>query len=195
MKTIVAIESCMAHQDRVDAILRTWGEGDERVQVFTGPGLGVPDDYDHLPEKTKAICQWAVLNDVDYLFKSDTDTYINLERLFEADYYKHSYSGYILDWLGIPYCSGPGYWLSRKSLEILARFNWDGCRNGSYPNAEDVTVGNVLFAHDIRPFHDERYALYRDVLPDNDVISSHLSSRTAYRIEMMQEAHNKAYGR
>jgi len=50
----------------------------------------------------------------------------------------------------------------------------------------------VLKEAGIKLHHDPRYALYRDVLPTNDVISRHLSSRGPYQIEFMYAAHRLA---
>lgn len=191
MKTLIAIKGCEAHFDRFTAELNTWIRGKHwnLVWYFTGPMLGVPDDYDSLPAKTKAICQWAVNNEYDYAFLTDTDTYVSVPRLLASRFYLHDYTGYVLDWLPTHYCSGPGYWLSRKAMKILAEADWSKISGHGHETCEDVMVGAVLHAHGILPHHDRRYALYEDVLPENDVISSHLSSRKAFEISFMYEAH------
>lgn len=192
MNILIAIESCKEHKDRVAAQRDTWAKG-SNIIAFDGESLDVPDDYNSLPQKTQAICRWAFLNEIDYLFKIDTDTYVNVERLLASGFENYDYTGYVLDWLEVPYCSGPAYWLSRKAFEIVANADLSQFRDPSYPNAEDVIVGRILKAAGILPFHDRRYALYEDVLPGNDVISSHLSSRQAYQIEFMYQAHKKAH--
>lgn len=176
---LVAIESCEAHLDRLTAQFMTWAKSTEIVG-FTGHDLGVPDDYGHLPEKTRAICKYA--EGFDYLFKCDTDTYASISRLLASGFEQYDYSGYVLD---SGYCSGgAGYWLSQKAMRIVAEqpIVWE---------YEDMQVGLTLKRFGILPHHDERYALYRDVLPDNDVISRHLSSRAKYEIKFIFEAHRK----
>lgn len=200
VKAVIAIESCLVHQDRVFAQFNTWAKDSPiPVVVFTGLELGVPDDYNHLPEKTQAICQWAVENKLDHLFKIDSDTYVHPERLLVSGFAKHDYAGYLLDWLkpeyGFVYCSGPHYWLSRKAFTILAEEDWSRfLRPPGLEHAEDFMVGRILLEHGIWPHHDPRYSAFDPVLADNDLISNHLSSRRAYKIELMYSAHRAAMG-
>jgi len=196
---LIAIESCEAHESRAISQRCTWAFspllGPADLVIFTGEMLGVPDDYKHLPEKTKAICQWAVNNGYDYLFKIDTDTYVHMDRLLREKFYKHDYSGYVLDSLPVaPYCSGPHYWLSRKAFTILANADWSKYKAAGHETAEDVMVGQILAAHGIYPHHEPRHSLFTPVLPSNDIISQHLTSREGYRPGLMEEAHRNALG-
>jgi len=203
MNILIAIESCAAHADRAQSQIETWAEsplispllGPARLEVFTGEDLDVPDDYIHLPEKTKGICEYACEHTVDYMFKVDTDTYVSVPQLLQEDFAKHDYSGYVLDSLPVaPYCSGPHYWLSRKAFTILANEKWTKYRAAGHETAEDVMVGTILAAHGIYPHHEPRHSLFTPVLPSNDIISNHLTSREGYRPGMMEEAHRNALG-
>src|SRR5271166_6178561 len=178
---LIAIKSCEAHWERCSAIRDTWWTPE--VMFFTGPMLGVHDCYARLPDKTKAICQWALEHNVSHLYKTDTDTYVHVPRLLEAP--RHDYAGYQLE--GKCYASGgAGYWLSRKAMETVA-----ACDPSKF-QFEDEMVGTVLLEAGITVHHDSRYALYEDVLPSNSIISRHLSSRVPFEIPMMYEAHRKA---
>lgn len=196
MKILIAVESCVDHANREQAQMDTWAKvipAYWSIFFFNGENLGVPDDYKSLPTKTKAICQFA--REFGAMVKVDTDTYLSIERLSKFDFFSHDYVGHELDWLSKPgYASGPCYILSNKALNILADADWSQISAHGHESNEDVMVGAVLRANGIFVHHDERFALYRDVLPDNDVISSHLSSRESFRIEMMYEAHKKALG-
>ncbi len=196
MKLLIAIESCLAHQERVRAQFDTWVKDvcpPFDVMVFDGPMLGVPDDYGHLPEKTKAICQWALERNYDFLFKTDTDTYVSIERLLASGFEQHDYSGFVLDWIkGYAYASGPHYWLSRKAMKTVVEADWWRHPVPGADGWEDSKVGGVLAAHGILPYHDYRYAPWERVLPSNEIISCHLSSSHAYEIPMMYEAHRLA---
>jgi hypothetical protein len=196
MNLLIAVEGCEAHRDRWQAQRNTWAcELDTPVHFFTGLELGVPDDYKSLPAKTKAICHWALGFPYSNACIVDTDTYVHIPRLLNSGSEKYDYTGYILDWIpGHPYCSGPHYWLSRKALEVLAAADWSKYPVPGLETCEDVMVGSVLAAHGILPHHDPRYAPFTPVLPDNDIISQHLSSRGPYQIEQMYEAHRHAYG-
>jgi len=203
MNILIAIESCAAHADRVEEQFRTWVANEEYVarnvtanlSVFTGEILGVPDDYKHLPEKTKAICKWAGEHSFDFIFKVDTDTYVSMERLLAEDFWKYPYSGYVLDSLPVaPYCSGPHYWLSSYAFNILAAADWSKYDAAGHETAEDVMVGTILADNGIFPHHEPRHSLFTPVLPTNDIISQHLTSREGYRPGMMEEAHRNALG-
>jgi hypothetical protein len=149
--------------------------------------LKVPDDYEHLPAKTHAICEQ--FQDYDFCFLTDSDSYVSIPRLLASGFEAHDYIGYQLETPdGIPYASGgAGYWLSRKAMKMVA----EEAIPERFKN-EDEMVGTVLAEDGIKLHHDPRYALYRDVLPSNDVISRHLSSRGPYEISFMYAAHRRA---
>ena len=120
--------------------------------------LGVPDDYMNLPLKTKAIIGWSLWNGYDFTFLCDTDTFTIPTRLLKCGFEKYDYSGrfgnqpkigttfHYRDPQGdYPNChpwasGGVGYFLSRKSGELIAR---------SWPDvwAEDLWVGQCLGKH------------------------------------------------
>jgi len=199
MNILIAIESCVAHADRAQSQFHTWVKPPwirkgVLTAEFNGESLHVPDDYKSLPAKTKAICKFAAER-FDYLFKVDTDTYVSMDRLLKEKFYEHDYSGYVLDTLPVaPYCSGPHYWLSRKAFTILANADWSKYKAAGHETAEDVMVGQILAAHGIYPHHEPRHSLFTPVLPTNDIISQHLTSREGYRPGMMEEAHRNALG-
>jgi hypothetical protein len=209
---LIAIEGCEAHRERWPVIKETWSYAGcmfpmpvqffpfrFRIEWFTGPKLNVPDDYLSLPQKTKAMCQWALAEGYDWMLKADSDSYISVSRALASSFENHDYSGFVTKalyptWLTYPYCSGPSYWLSRKACEILAAADWsqydnrDGLR--SHQTEEDCMVGAILFAHGIAPHHDPRYVI-TPVLPENDSISYHLSLRGPYTNDKMREAHQR----
>lgn len=194
VKILVAIESCQAHYDRYQAQRHTWANH-ELVAVFDGNRLCVPDDYRSLPLKTKAICKFGKNAQVDFLFKVDTDSYVSIDRLLKSGFERHDYTGFQLDHIaGHPYASGPAYWLSSKAINILVEANWDEYSVYGYESCEDVMVGEILRRNGIVLNHDIRYSPFIPVLPENDVISYHLSTHQPYKVELMYEAHKKALG-
>lgn len=179
-----------ASNERVEAVRRTWqkylppfesyvdmkffyGRGTERLPQSDEVFLDVPDDYLNLPSKVQAIYKYALDNGYDYVFKGDDDTFIYVDRLLASDFQEHDYLGYSTDdpachYSGRYASGGSGYWLSRKTLEILANFgppsDW----------AEDRWVGKVLLSHEIRVQRDARYLpgfwehfVNVDALPDD----------------------------
>ena len=182
---LIAVKSCEAHWARCKAIRHTWGDVGRWIHYFFGYELGVGDRYEDLPSKTVAICRWAILHDHNPIFLCDTDTYVFVPRLYQVPY--SGYRGYQLEGKG--YASGgAGYLLYGDSLEIIAEAKANEFQN------EDEMVGTVLAQNGVPLIHDPRFSLYQDVLPDNDIISRHLSSRGPFNIEMMYEAHRKAMG-
>jgi len=182
---LIAVKSCDAHWPRCAAIRDTWWTPE--VHFFTGPQLGVHDHYDALPQKTREICRWVLANTKEpYAYLCDTDTYVCVPRLLALPL--SDYMGYHL--YEKTYASGgTGYVLSRKCMEIVA-----GCDAGRF-TLEDEMVGTVLAEAGVRLVHEPRFSLFEDVLPDNHIISRHLSSRTFFEIPMMYDAHRRAYDR
>lgn len=137
-------------KDRVSAVRETWAADAAAlgvdVRFFYGTGsqatdaLGVilscPDDYEHLPHKTIAICRWAVEQGYDYMLKVDDDTAVYVDRAVqELMSNRFDYAGC----LHHAVCTGgPGYWLSKRAMKEVAR-------NGVQDHwAEDVTVGKIM---------------------------------------------------
>jgi hypothetical protein len=173
-KLLIAVKSCAGHLTLgYHAVIReTWGK-DARdagidVRFFTGPFFGVhepdetvldcPDDYNNLPKKTQAICEWACGKTYSHIFLCDTDTYIIPSKLLACGFENYDYAGKIDRPFGetfsyttvsrdvvienhprvFPWASGGyGYFLSRKALGVIAYMTPIGW-------AEDFIVGNVL---------------------------------------------------
>jgi hypothetical protein len=111
--------------------------------------LNVPDDYDHLPHKMKAIYQWALQRGYEYVFKADDDGFLYIDRLLRTDY-EHC------DQLGFSNCThgldqkcqcyitgGCGYFLSKRAMQTVIAEpinHW----------AEDVITGKALRARRYR---------------------------------------------
>lgn len=156
--------------DRIDAIRDTWAKDVAAFKdyvdfkVFYGhqdPAakrepledeifLNVADDYDSLPWKVKGIIEYAFRGGYDYLFKGDDDTFIYVDRLMSSGFEGHDYLGYSYPAQGNYISGGPGYWLSRKSMQLLSGTPAQGW-------AEDKWVGDTLKARGIQPVRDCRY--------------------------------------
>jgi hypothetical protein len=151
-------------------------------------GLQVPDDYAHLPNKTQAICQWALQQGFDYVFKCDDDTAVRVDRLVLEllDHPDLDYGGF----LHAEVCTGgPGYFLSRRAMQAVV--------HAGTPDfwAEDVWVSTVLKRANIYPImlpgHRPGYAAhwvfpngFKPELLDNEIVTLH-----AMQPEIMREWH------
>jgi hypothetical protein len=117
--------------------------------------LNAPDNYEALPYKTQAMIKWALANGYDKVFKTDDDTFLYPDRLM-ANIPEQHYTGFLNNMPPKPWCSGFGYWLSKKAMEIVS--------SATIPQdewAEDRWVGGVLHDHGIFPYYDIRYAYYK----------------------------------
>lgn len=137
--------------------------------------LPCSDNYEDLPTKTKLMLKWILDNkpNIEYVFKTDDDIKFNFTKLFknfiDLSIKKIDYSGHLVTTPGYEshyhqgkcqsdindkviyvdkanYCSGGGYFLSRKSVEII--INTEIGENVIY---EDHFVGKTLNDHNIFP--------------------------------------------
>jgi hypothetical protein len=146
--------------------------------------LDVPDDYEHLPHKTIAICKYAQEHNYDMLFKCDDDTGVYVDRIIhEALSGQWDYAGYLN---GRVATGGTGYWLTKRAINIIA----DHASANHW--AEDVTISKVLFNHNIQGVHLEGHRtgradhwFYKDGF-DPTISMSEVSSFHAMRPEDMR---------
>jgi len=133
------------------------------------------DNYEDLPIKTKLMLKWVLDNkpDIEYVFKTDDDIKFDFTKLFEnfseISLNKMDYSGRLVINNGYEssyhqgkcesdindkiiyvdkadYCSGGGYFLSKRSAEII--INTEIGENVVY---EDHFVGKTLSDNSIFP--------------------------------------------
>jgi hypothetical protein len=206
MRVLIAIESCFAHRHLHKAQEETWLKDvvvtDYRFFLGRNPpaavlrvnevSLDVDDSYETLPQKTQAICRWALEHKFDFLFKCDVDTVLNPWQFVLS-----GFQG--LDYLGgeneddSPYgriqfaSGGAGYWLSKKALTIVTK-----ARKIS-TTAEDVFVAAALREAGILPGWHSGYRWRPNEKVDKEMITLHLSSalQRKYVPEMMYEYYEK----
>lgn len=186
MKILVAISSCQAFEDQGlnDPLRNTWLKDlPERwdYKFFHGRGALPKDDvvlvdcddaYFDLTSKTKLKIKWALDNGYDWVYMCFPDTYASAVRLQESGFNQYDYYGsFYCHPGGTPYChGGPGYFLSRKAMEILNSVDTN------YPN-EDCWVGDNLYGK-VTSGDNPGFA-YCGPGPqkDNKHISNHLSTQ------------------
>lgn len=188
MKILVAVITCEKHRDRAQAQRTTWVKDcphDVRFFLAAQPQwpdevqLDCPDDYAGLPAKIKAMCDWALRQGYDWVFRVDDDVYVAADRLADAVPTDHHYAGRVrgaIPNFPAPYCSGFSYWMSHTAMSVIA----DAPLNNN--SAEDSWVGNTLLEYGITPLADYRYVVVKAKLAatsgsegprrGNDLISS-----------------------
>ena len=119
--------------------------------------LDVSDDYPGLLLKSKALHTWGYDQGYDYVFKADTDTFVDVAALLASDFHKHDYSGYLHTEPGAyphtPYGllgGGEGYWTSRKACSIIKDAAPSNSEDVNFGGAEDLWTANVLGAAGIQ---------------------------------------------
>jgi len=128
-----------------------YGRGATRQPLPDEVFLDCADDYNSLPYKTKAICAWAFEHGYDFIFLTDDDTYVWVDRLMKSGFESHDYLGAVSYLSRCPYATGLGYWMSAKAARCVAVADPRG------RTMEDHWVGEVMQANKIGHKYDERY--------------------------------------
>lgn len=144
-ETLVAVMTCHLPQYRLkaDAIRETWAPGVREhadVLFFSGrPAtsvyqpedeiyLDVPTGYAGIPLKVQALCQWATGQGYKQVLKCDDDVYIVPKRFAALPLAGFDYVGRFRGAHGrypAPFASGFGYGLSNRSMQAVARHEWN----------------------------------------------------------------------
>lgn len=169
MKPLIAILTCHKFKFRADNQRQFWARQDQGfdIRFFLGLGsdrapgpdeifLPVRDDYRSMPAKHRAMCEWSDRSGYEHTLRSDDDSYIVLDRLLASGFEAHDYSGRLRSPSGRyphQFCSGIGYWLSRRACQIVAAAPLP------QDHVDDRWVGNLLYAAGIRCHADYRYGV------------------------------------
>ena len=213
MKILVAIESCQRDRALQQAQRDTWLKdlrgadyrffygGSIQLDLLGQPYLPAPDEvhldvedsYAGLARKTQAICEWAIREGYDAMFKCDIDTVVNPWLFLLSVYWPITYAG-AENADEVPCISGrinfasggAGYWLGRAEMR---------CVVGSpiRTNAEDVFVADSLRQNQRYPIWVPTYKWRPGSEIDKDTVALHLSSalQKKYEPSQMYEAYEK----
>jgi len=207
-KLLIAISSCQYYEDHglSQPMRDTWLPDATALGIdytfFYGIGAKAKDDvilvdandgYYDLTTKTKEKIKWALLQNYEYMFACLTDCYASAERLLHSGFEKYDYFGDVYCHAdGKPYCQGgPGYFLSRRAMEILNN------HPTNYAN-EDCWVGDVLYTHPELKVGDSKDFVWCGHLQgmgpskNNTHITAHLSNADGgYVASLMHEKHKQ----
>lgn len=180
-KTLIAIVNARHRPEWRKAIRETWlpQVPRDRADAFFFVGRGEPlddpegvmeldcsDKYEHLPEKVRAVAQWALDHKFSYMVKLDDDVVLHPKGFLESGYDKFPYSGRSNrpeSPYAIPY--GFFYVLDKKSMEIVSKYDLPG--DGS--NDDEKHVAYNLSLHDIKLHDERRVFLHQFTMPNIDV--------------------------
>lgn len=184
---LIAVLTCDKYAERADGVRNSWlqlcPENYRVLFVHGRPGgpegvegdrlyLDCPESYEMLPSKVRAFLNYALQNiEFDYLFKTDDDTYLDLERFIGFDKQGADYIGQfrehpVTDERGktwhygkctdkayevpyeqpfiCPWATGAGYFLSRRAAEIALEETARTVANSLF---EDMMIGEALTLH------------------------------------------------
>ena len=182
-RVVIAILTCERNRMRVEGVRASWLKhvpDSYRVLFVHGrPGqpsslegdclhLDCPEAYEHLPQKMYKLLAFAEANlEFDFLFKTDDDTFLDLERFIAFDKSQAGYIGQFretaLGEIGrswhygkcsdkayevpyerafvCPWATGGGYFLDRAAATIALAKTQDTWREHLF---EDVMIGEAL---------------------------------------------------
>lgn len=137
---------------------------------FTDADLGLTEIDQHQNAidpirtlRTQLMVRWALERGYDYLFRTDTDTYVWVNRLLACGFEKHDYMGWCVgfprhleqDWAMNTAHGGVGFFLSRKAMEIVANAPVEKYVDGKYWG--DLWAGHQLWKQGIYCHQDTRF--------------------------------------
>jgi len=197
-KILIAAPVCHEYRERWQACLDTWaGTNLCDVKLYTSEDFNVPPEQNRcmtdqtglvtrpgqdLSYRLRELCRWALEQGYTNLFKCDDDTYVWVDRLLASSGPEFDYLGFSHgSWHYPPFASGgAGFWLSRKSMQVIAESELD-------PNRiDDVWIGERLLHAGIILIHDPRYS---PVLPAV-IASNHITVHYIKDPEIMRQLHN-----
>jgi hypothetical protein len=194
MRVLVLVLACRAapYPMLIETIRETWAVGSEDVIFYYGDAdeerldgadlcLPVPDDLQHVGEKTLAAFEWVLAHrEFDVVFRTNCSSYVDLRNLRRFVDAHAGGNGFYAGHLGMHgetcFASGAGYFLSRDLVERAVELHdeWD------HAQLDDVALARVLARDGVRPVaaprrHYESVSEVRDV----DVTQFHFRCRTA----------------
>lgn len=185
-KVLIGILTCDKYNSRADGIRNSWLKlipSNYRVLFIHGrPGqpegvegdclyLDCPESYEMLPRKVHAFLKYCLSNfEFDYLFKTDDDSYLDLERFISFDRQGADYIGQFREqpvadvgktWhfgkcddktyevpyerpFVCPWATGGGYFLSHEATRIAAERTAHTFADHLF---EDMMIGEALTLH------------------------------------------------
>lgn len=113
--------------------------------------------------RTQLMVRWALDRGYDYLFRTDTDTYVWLNRLLACGFEQHDYMGWSVgyprylerEWAINTAHGGVGFFLSRRAMEIVANAPVEKYSDGKYWG--DLWAGQQLWKNGIYCQRDTRF--------------------------------------
>jgi len=154
-KTIRETWASESHEDV--EVIYYYGDSNEIKLVGDRLFLDSPEGLMNVGYKTLKMYEYILENfTFDYIFRTNSSSYVNIEKLkeFIIDKPKEKYyCGGEGNYAGIPFASGSGYFLSRDMVEFVLdhRNEWD------HTLIDDVSLGKLLHNKGIKIMTAKRF--------------------------------------
>jgi hypothetical protein len=177
VKLLIAIptKSSQLYQDRMVACQNTWLSGvphdgtQTNSQVFwhafSDLELGLdPNDEQVRIKRTQLMCQYALDHGYDYIFRTDSDAYVWVNRLLACEFEQYDYMGWCVDYpkhieigtQGLRTAHGGiGFFLSHKAMQVVVSSTPFKHSDGIYWG--DIGAGQMLYKAGIYCHRDTRF--------------------------------------
>jgi hypothetical protein len=185
----IPIKTAPPYRERAKACEATWlKDCPVDYKFFSDADLGLDEnDVKIRPMRTKLMCKYAYDNGYDFIFRTDSDAYVWVNRLLACGFENHDYMGFCLEYpkhLELDHGlrtahGGIGLFLSGKAMKIIADAEPHIQNDGIFWG--DIWAGEVLWKHQIYCHRDTRFLdgfgrgnLFANDLPaDHPYISIH----------------------
>lgn len=166
MKILLAVVNCHTRLAYQQCIRETWLPlvNGADVRFFLGPSQREPqadevfldcdDSYAGLPSKVRGIVRWALAQGYDYVLKIDDDVVVMPDKLLASNFQSHNFVGHRNDVRQYPVPYGFCYFMSKRSMELVAVAELPGDNN------DEVWVTSTLSKDGIVLHHDSRYMIH-----------------------------------
>jgi len=141
----------------------TWGSiKNEDIEIFYYHGASPkdeivgdtiystsPEGYHNVGKKTLTAFELLKNKEFDYLFRTNTSSYIvqeNLLKFLENKPRQNYYSGIQGSQYNIDYCSGSGYLISRDVFEKVIQYK----KFWNHQLIDDVAIGNLIKSFNVK---------------------------------------------
>jgi hypothetical protein len=193
----IPVKSSQMYRDRMNVCEATWLKNcGVDYKGFTDADLGLVEIDQHHNEtdpirthRTQRMAKYAYDNGYDYVFRTDTDSYVWVNRLLACGFEQHDYMGWRLnipqtgDWCLRTAHGGIGFFLSRRAMKVIINAEVDRYGDGKFWG--DLWAGHKLWKAGIECHRDTRFLdgsghphhhgnIFADELPvDHPYISIH----------------------
>jgi len=111
--------------------------------------LDVMEKYENMGYKTLKMFEYIKDFEYDYVFRTNTSSYVNQEKLLEflSDKPRDNFYCGIKGYCGIYFCSGCGYFLSKNLVNMIL----ENKNNWNHDLVDDVALGKLFLNLNIHP--------------------------------------------